>query len=367
LLPLLTLILYLGAAHAGEDECVACCRAAGLSGCRTSIRMYGEGSVASAEAGAWRIMGLWFLDCDGQGRFEAGSTVVLPEMPVSGELLISTSPRGAFHCFSQACSFPEQACFERLGGDRLRLVDCRDGAPMPAVQLAQPGPTPPGSETIIVVVGARPLVVTPVTPQPSKALSPPAGACCGSPQGGSLFGAEVQRAVVVQREIEPGGSSALPSPSAERDRGRDAAGRFVLEIPEPPLSSSCDTAEMLRTESRRRVDVGNETELAGNVQQAIDEYRAAITLDPCNPYAWADLGALALKLDRAPQAALALSQAVEQQPRHYTAFSNLGLAYEALGQPALARQAFAAALALRPHHQPAIEGLERTSTPRGGP
>jgi hypothetical protein len=332
--------------------------------------MYGEGSVAAAESGAWRVLGLWFLDCGGQGRFEAGSTAVLPTMPVSGELLLAATPAEAFHCFTQACSYPENACFDQMTEGRVRMVDCRDGAPMPASQLAQPGPTPPGSESIIAVIGSRPLVVTPVEAEPAKFPSSqaPGGSCCNDASTG-LFGHSqpAERAVVTQGYDAPGLPLELSTtPPSMGDggytRGSSSEGTYVLDIPEPPLSPDCGTAEVLRTESRRRVDAGNEAMVRGELQTAIDEYRAALTLDPCNPYAWADLGALALQLEHPAEAALSLSQAVELQPRHYTAYTNLGLAYEALEQADLAREAYRVALGLRPHHQPALQGLGRVDT-----
>ena len=329
--------------------------------------MYGEGSVASAESGAWRVMGLWFLDCSGQGRFEVGSTAVLATMPVSGELLLASTPVEAFHCFTQACSYPEHACFDAMAEGRVRMVDCRDGAPMPASQLAQPGPAPPGSESIIAVIGSRPLVVTPVEAERATFPTdqPSGGSCCGD-AGAGLFGhgQPPERAVITQGYDEPAlpiGLTTTPPDLGGSDYARSsgAAGSYVVDVPEPPLTPDCGTAEVLRTESRRRVDAGNEAMVRGELQEAIDEYRAALTLDPCNPYAWADLGALALQLEHPAEAALSLSQAVELQPRHYTAYTNLGLAYEALDQPDLAREAYRVALGLRPHHQPALRGLER--------
>ncbi len=321
--------------------------------------------MATAEGGAWRVLGLWFLDCAGQGRFEAGSTAVVSTMPVSGELLLAATPTQALHCFAQACSYPADACFDTMAEGRLRLVDCRDGAAMPAAKLAQPGPEPPGSEAIIAVVGDRPLVVTPVDAPPPRAE--PSQACCGSSSGDGLFGHETRAAVVTRTGTEPARPtdvSAAPPSLGSPEPYSGASGDFVLAVPEPPLTADCGTSEVLRTESRRRVDAGNEAVIRGEIQVAIDEYRAALTLDPCNPYAWADLGALALRLERAADAALALSQAVELQPRHYTAYTNLGLAYEFLGQPELAYDAFGVALTLRAHHVPAQEGRQRTERQR---
>jgi hypothetical protein len=356
------LLALAGLAQAGEDECVACCKAAGLSGCRTSLRMYGEGSVATPEGGAWRVMGLWFLDCDGAARFEAGSTAVVADMPVSGELLLTGTHSAAFHCFTQACSYPEEACFDVMPKQRLKLVDCEDGAAMTALQLAQGGPPPPGSETIIAVIGDKPLVVAPVQGALVPHPVPPSGerACCN----GGLFGHSVPASSAVVTQSRPGASHGSPEPPSTSEAWAGARDGVVLVVPAPPLSPDCGTAEVLRTESKRRVEVGNEATLHGELQTAVDEYRAALTLDPCNPYAWADLGSVAMQLGMVSEAAIALAQAVELQPRHYTAHTNLGLAYEALGQYQLAYEAFEVALALRPHHQPAKQGLERVSRDR---
>ncbi len=367
LTPLLALTLA-GAAMAADGECVACCRAAGLAGCRSTLKMYGEGSMAAPEAGAWRVLGLWFLDCGGQGRFESGSTTVVATMPVSGELLLAGVPPAAFHCFTQACTFPESACFEVMAEERVRLVDCRDGAPMPASQLTRAGPTPPGNEAIIAVVGDRPLVVTPLDRASTSAPEPTPQACCGQTPARGLLGQSPPASAAVVTQADPmriaeGNASPAPPELAGSEWVRSGAGDYVLEIPEPPLTNECGVAEVLRTESRRRVETGNEAVIRGDIQHAIDGYRAALTLDPCNPYAWADLGTLALQLDMHAQAAIALSQAVEIQPRHYTAYTNLGLAYEGLDQPSLASDAFRIALALRPHHAAAQQGLERVQGP----
>ncbi|MFH1467288.1 MAG: tetratricopeptide repeat protein [Pseudomonadota bacterium] len=346
-LPLLALLALLPVSSAGQDECVACCRAGGLAGCRTDLKLYGDGATASPEAGGWRIMGLWTLSCDGRARFEAGATAVVAQLPVAGELLLATTPPMAFHCFTQACSFPESACFQREAVGRVRMVDCRDGAPMSAVQLARPGPAPPGSEAVIVVVGDHPLVAEPL-PGEAHRSSPVThlDACCGGPPP------PPSAAVVTQTEA----GSTLPADPSTTPRDHHP---YVIDVPAPPIGAACEVADALATEARRRDAAGNDAVLAGQLQRAIDEYRAALTLDPCNPWAWADLGAVALQVGMASEAAVSLAQAIELQPRHYAAYTNLGLAYEALGQDALAADAFRAALALRPHHGPAEEGLRR--------
>ncbi len=322
--------------------------------------MFGDGSLATPEAGAWRVLGLWVLECGGVGRFEAGATAVLPDLPVAGELIMSGLAPMALHCFSQACSFPKGACFRLEAEKRIRILHCEGGAAMPAAALKTPGPEPPGSDAVIVVVGGRPLVVRPAdSGSLQRPARPSASACCGQePTRAVISGAATAPAsTAVHRSTAPTLSEA--SGSAAQPTGDSNDRSYVLEIPEPPSDGSCDTMEALRTESRRMVESGNEAVLAGEIQRAIDEYRAALTLHLCNPYAWADLGAVALQLDRPAEAVLALTQAVELQPRHYTAYTNLGLAYESLGQYGFAREAFRVALSVRPHHAPALEGLGR--------
>jgi hypothetical protein len=339
---------------AGEDECVACCRAGGLSGCRTELRLYGDGSAAAREAGGWRLMGLWVLSCGGRARFEPGATAVAVELPVAGELLLAATPTMAVHCFTQACSLPEGGCLRREAGERVRLVDCQDGTPLAAAQLSRPGPPPPGSETVVVVVGERPLVTAPIQtdalrPTPVTRLD----ACCGGPPAPAT-------SAVVTRSAGASAGAAQPGAGPRDHR------TFAIEVPAPPMEADCQVAEALATEARRRDAAGSEAVLAGQPQRAIDEYRAALTLDPCNPWAWADLGAIALQVGMPHEAAISLAQAVDLQPRHYAAWTNLGLAYEALGQYPLAAEAFRSALALRPHHGPAEEGLRRIEGRREG-
>ncbi len=363
---LLSIVMGAMPTEAGQDECVACCRSAGLVGCRSTLRMFGEGSVANREAGAWRILGVWMLDCDGSGRFEPGSTAVVADLPVTGELLLAGSPPMALHCFSQACSFPQNACFHTGSDGRVRLVDCRDGASIPAAALKAGGPAAPGSEAVVVVVGGQPLVVTPVQgrPAPPRASSSSGSSCCGADVHAAATAADPRSAQVTRSGSSSGAASA---PGAMVLQAEPSHAEIVLEVPEPPLSDECDTAEALRTESRRRVEAGDDALLAGELQRAIDEYRAALTLDLCNPYAWADLGSAALQVGQVEAAALALAQAVELQPRHYTAYTNLGLAYERLGRGDFAREAFLVALSLRPHHAAAQVGLRRVESGLAAP
>ena len=129
-------------------------------------------------------------------------------------------------------------------------------------------------------------------------------------------------------------------------------------IPGPP-GASCTTSEPLRGESRRHGDLGDQARVTGDPAGAAAEYRAAITMDNCNPAAWASLGGLVLKAGH-PGAAVDAFRVVNRlQPNHYGAWASLGAAYEALGQRDLARDAYQRALTLKPGLQDAASGLAR--------
>jgi protein O-GlcNAc transferase len=107
------------------------------------------------------------------------------------------------------------------------------------------------------------------------------------------------------------------------------------------------------------VSVGNDAEIAGELQKAADAYRAAITMDSCSAFGWAALGTLAMRVNRPDQAIAALEVAIELQPSHYGAATDLGRAYEALGNRQRAIDAYRAALKARPGHPAASQGLAR--------
>ncbi|MCB9792431.1 MAG: tetratricopeptide repeat protein [Alphaproteobacteria bacterium] len=133
-----------------------------------------------------------------------------------------------------------------------------------------------------------------------------------------------------------------------------------LDLSPPPApGESCSTPASLIAESRRHVDLGNEAEIAQDAQTAADEYRAAITMDACNAFAWASLGSLALREGQPDEAVKALRVALRLRPEHYGAATDLGTAYERLGQTDRAVEAYRAALAAKPEHAPAKQGLSR--------
>lgn len=388
---ILALVLVPAPAGADASLCETCCRAAGLSGCHARLRVVGPGSQVVEESNAQRVKGLWRLACDGSASFEPGSTVVLAETPAPGEVIRLGSPAVALHCFAQACSLPAGACL-RLNADRRLLVRrCGSGEPLQREDLARKGPPPPGSEAVLAVVDERPLVVVPDAPL-ARTMVRPRTQCPGCARANGNYAVEAPRAAVVTpgggnggraswspaaggsapsgtssgaggggwsaTQASPTGTTGASSPPATSSptRSEDLPS---IEVPSPPEDARCRTSDALRKESRKHGDLGNEAVIRDDPVTARDEYRAAIALDPCNAYAWADLGALALRVGDVGAALAALEQAVRFMPRHYTAWTHLGQAREAQGRYGPARDAFRRALEIRPGHPPALEGLRR--------
>ncbi len=99
----------------------------------------------------------------------------------------------------------------------------------------------------------------------------------------------------------------------------------------------------------------------GRLAEAIRECHEAIRVDPSfgNPYN--DIGAYLLQLGKPEEAILWLERA-RKAPRyespHYP-LCNLGRAYELLGRPGEAREAYLGALEIEPDYRPAVEALRR--------
>ncbi len=371
-------VLLSAPASAGEDECVSCCRAGGLVGCQTTIRMFAKGSVAVPESGAWRIRGLWLLRCDGTAIYEPGATTATVEEPEEGQLLTMGLSPMVLHCFSQACSLPAASCLFHEQGGTTRLLHCGDGRALSREELSTPGPAPPGPESVVVAVRNRPLVVVPDTSL-SRADMDVASACGGCRASLGAYSVTAPKAVVSRNGAASGRSSAatgidlsvgVPIPGTNDSIGMDGStvgdsgasplprtSAMDLDLPDPPESESCATPEALRHESRKHLDLGDEAMVQGDDEAAMKEYLAALTLDQCNGYAWANIGDLALKAHRPRKALVALQQAIRFLPMHYTALTNLGRAYQALGNMAEARAAFNGALQLQPGYAPAARAL----------
>lgn len=294
----LLFFLTAGPALADADACIACCKAAGLAGCPTRVRVFGDGSIAAQEMGGWRVKGIWWLGCDEIARFDDGATVVLDHVPAPGEILLAGNPADTARCFAQSCSLPASGCLE-VRDSAFRLMRCTDGRPLSQAEMRVAGNAPTQTR-------------------------------------------------VVNREQNPG---TTPPPPASAQ----------LDLPAPP-GTPCHTASALQSEALRRIELGDQAAVAGHTQRAADEYRAALTMDRCSARAWAAIGRLALRVRRPDLAATALASATQLAPRQPEALTDLGLAYELLGQLEQAEVAYTRALTVSPGHPSAAEGLIRVQT-----
>jgi Tfp pilus assembly protein PilF len=98
----------------------------------------------------------------------------------------------------------------------------------------------------------------------------------------------------------------------------------------------------------------------GRVQDAIDECKRAIEVDPAfgNPYN--DIGAYLISLKRYDEAIPWLeraTQAPRYEPRHFPHL-NMGRAYLAKGMINRARECFQEALRIEPDYPPALHAIE---------
>lgn len=154
-------------------------------------------------------------------------------------------------------------------------------------------------------------------------------------------------------------SDLRPPAAVVVSRGSGPTVHFAgADVPEPPATACSATGEVKR-QARVLVNEGNDLEIAGDLEGARARYLAAISLHPCNTLAWSSLGLLAERQQDHEGAVRALTWVVEQEPAHYGAWTALGQAQEALGQPDEARTAYQRALRLRPGHKPAEQGLQR--------
>jgi tetratricopeptide (TPR) repeat protein len=101
----------------------------------------------------------------------------------------------------------------------------------------------------------------------------------------------------------------------------------------------------------------------GKLEQAIEECKNAILIDPTLGNPFNDIGAYLIDLERYEEAIPWLEKATRSQryaSYHYPWF-NLGRAYEALGQREQAECSFRKAMEIAPEFCPAVDALERIS------
>jgi len=173
---------------------------------------------------------------------------------------------------------------------------------------------------------------------------------------------------------KPAETRIFQSPIAQDSAAVVISGRLIpvrpMELQPPPIVASdlppeppepCRANPEWRDRSNAEVAEGNEAVMQSNPSEAMARYRAAIGIDACNPFAWADLGDALMFMERPQDGLHALSIAVRLMPTHYQAWTHLGDLYERQGRADEALDAYQRAIAIRPGHPPAVEGLKRLS------
>lgn len=108
--------------------------------------------------------------------------------------------------------------------------------------------------------------------------------------------------------------------------------------------------------------LGNARADLGMTAAAIDAYRTAIALDPEDAWTMNNLGLLLIRAGRYDDALPPLARATELRPGVAVFQNNLGVALERSGYLPEAAEAYLAALAADPEHEPARVSLERVSS-----
>jgi tetratricopeptide (TPR) repeat protein len=299
------MLLWLIAAVAQAGPALeSCCRAAGAPTCPAELEAVGPG--ATPHGGGLR--GLWSIPCDGPARFDGARATTLPGLEQGA--VVTPLEASSARCFDASCRLPRGLCIRNQKG-RYVLVDCATEQAAPASAWSGPLRAPYGAA----VVAGRVLLG-----------SPPPAAAPASP-------AAPASAPAVAATLDP----SVPAPPPDRC------------IPKPAL----------RQPSIDPVDAGNEAMVAGDWALAADKYRAAITIDPCNPFAWSSLADALLQTGHAEAAMRAAGPATRLPPASAHPFTILGRAAEATGDRQAAIAAFEQALQIQPGHPAAAAALSR--------
>lgn len=318
------LTIFFPAVWAGAPEQAACCAAAGVEGCGGRLRLMGEETQISRDPGGWLLEGSWVVSCDGQARFVGDEQVYLDHAPQPGEIVMPEVANAEVSCFASACALPQGLCVsdpDAAGRRGVRL--CANGMAPTATDLLKP---PIATTVTKVVIGGKLLYADPVAPVAPAPAAAPAPA----------------PAVAV-------GNLSVTDPIAA----------LVAGLPPDPSPTCKAASDAARVESRQLVLNADDLRIAGDNAGALARFRAALSVDRCNAYGWLGLGQAALALSRADLAVRALKNATLLLPRHYGAWTELGKAYEALGQRTTASEAFQQALAINPDYTDAQAGAKR--------
>ncbi len=339
------MILLLAAALADDSMCLACCKAGGISACDTTIQVRTEKSGTEPVGAGWALQGAWIVACDGSGHFDPGFSALFDHEPDYGEVLNSGINPLALHCFTEACAMPKGVCVGPANADgSVQLVGCDDTLPTDQRELAGGAGPSPGPGAMVVVIDGRPLVAerqrgaqaAPRAAVPAPVAAPP----------------PLAAAVPVPVAVATAAATVSATPSAAAPGG--------VELPSDPPDPCTPAPDAVRTESRKRVGSGDDFRIAGRTSEALKDYRAALSMDKCNGYAWMSIAQVAVDLARTDLAIRALRNTTRLLPAHPGGWMMQGKAYEAFGQRTLAAQAFKKATELAPGNAEAIEGYMRT-------
>ncbi len=294
------------AASAADTPLATCCEAMGATTCPSTLTAVGPVSSQTPGAEGTVVSGLWTLRCDAGATWDGAATTTVSKAYPSGTVLTPMLPAAAA-CFEVTCSLPTGACLHG-DGKRTWVAGC-DGKDLSDAQWR--APTRPGRAAVVV--------------------------------GGRVLGATLQPGA-------PAAAAPVPAP----------APTTAVDAKLPPLPPErCNTSPTLREPSNQQVDAGNEAVVAGNLAEAADRYRAAISINPCNAFAWAALGEVLANTAHPAEAGSALAAATRLMPTHFHAWTVLGKVRESQGDVAGAVQAYQQALAAKPGHPPAAEALAR--------
>lgn len=100
-------------------------------------------------------------------------------------------------------------------------------------------------------------------------------------------------------------------------------------------------------------------ESAGDADLASSYLDQASDLAPDYAEPWNRRANLAYRAENYSGAIAAIQETLRREPRHFAAYAALGIIYEELGQQRAALEAFRAALAIHPHYDAALQGVQR--------
>ncbi|MCB9665624.1 MAG: tetratricopeptide repeat protein [Alphaproteobacteria bacterium] len=367
---MLTLALLLAAARADDDAYATCCREAGVEPCPHNLRLVGAESQVHGEL----VTGLWEVSCGGEVAFQRRERAVVPEARPGA--VVGVLEPGAYACFVATCPLPSAVCVDVGTDGRAVASRCTDGLPPTAVDfyaartphtavvvgprevvvavrsdVSGGGPSAAGARTPPTRTERPPIIVAPQAPGPAPAPEPAPSPRAAPPLPAT---ATPLPATATPLPAPPGPTAA---PVARRTPPARSAFAHVQLPPAPP--TPCRPRGAVRAASNDQVALGDEARVARDPAKALEHYRAALTVEPCNAFAWGAVGGVLLDARELRLAITALEHATRLAPDRALAWIDLGDARSAWGDARGAIAAYTRALELSPGDARAAEGLHR--------